>query len=140
MGIEATTRTTRQVLERKLVIPPYQRPYRWTTKNVMQLLDDISTSMVAGKQEYRIGSVICHKEAGKEEYDIVDGQQRLTTIILVLKDVDSKLKRESEIVTKNVQGLCYKGNSVSSIRDNMAFIQGWLRENATNNGNFDKNK
>ena len=134
MSIEATIKTTRQVLERNLAIPPYQRPYRWTTKNVMQLLDDISSSMAAGKREYRIGSVICHTETGKEEYDIVDGQQRLTTIILVLNGVDSKLKSESEIVTKNLQRLCYKGNSVSSIRDNMVFIQEWLRENATNNG------
>lgn len=134
MSIEATIKTTRHILERKLEIPPYQRPYRWTTKSVMQLLDDISTSMAAGKREYRIGSVICHNEAGKDNYDIVDGQQRLTTIILVLKGVDSNLKNESEIVTKNLQRLCYKSDSVSSIRDNMVFIQGWLRENATNNG------
>ena len=61
MSVEATVRTTKQVFERNLVIPDYQRPYRWTTKNVMQLLVDISSNMAAGKREYRIGTVICYK-------------------------------------------------------------------------------
>ena len=134
MSIEAAIKTTRQVLERNLSIPPYQRPYRWTTKNVMQLLDDIRTSMAAGKQEYRMGTVICHKDEKKKEYDIVDGQQRLTTIILILKGVDRKLKRESEIVLTNLQQLRYNGNSVSSICENMAFIEGRLQDNVSTNG------
>ena len=52
MSIEATVRTTRQVLEQNLSIPFYQRPYRWTTDNVLQLLEDIRQSKAEGKLEY----------------------------------------------------------------------------------------
>lgn len=44
-----------------LDIPSYQRPYKWTTKNVNQLIDDIDESMKAEKELYRVGTLILHK-------------------------------------------------------------------------------
>lgn len=136
MSIKATIKTTRQVLERKLEIPPYQRPYRWTTKNVMQLLDDICTSMAAGKQEYRIGTVICHNETGKEKYDIVDGQQRLTTILLVLRELSIMKDEQKEwsadlkkLVELKLPQFDYRGDSIAAICENRKFIEDWLRDN-----------
>ena len=130
MGIEATIKTTREVLRQNLRIPPYQRPYRWTTKNVLQLLTDISTSMASGKREYRIGTVICHShpaENGAErEYDIVDGQQRLTTIFLVLKE--SRICKE-EFLDQLCGYLSFSDDSVGAIRQNRDFIKEWLSSN-----------
>ena len=60
-----------------LHIPEYQRPYRWTTKNVEQLFADINNARANGKQDYLIGSVIIHKKEDNT-LDIVDGQQRIT--------------------------------------------------------------
>ena len=57
--MEAMIKTVQEVLKQNnLRIPNYQRPYRWTTKNVHQLLEDISLSMYSGKKQYRIGSLI----------------------------------------------------------------------------------
>lgn len=42
----------------KLLIPSYQRPYKWTTKNVSQLLEDIANMKDTGR--YRLGSIIVH--------------------------------------------------------------------------------
>lgn len=67
----------------QLHIPEYQRPYRWTEKNVIQLLQDVNDARLNGKQDYLIGSVILHRNDGR--LDIVDGQQRLTTICLIVK-------------------------------------------------------
>ena len=137
MSIEATIKATKQILENNLAIPPYQRPYRWTTKNVMQLLEDIRSSMDAGKREYRIGTVICHKEKGNAHYDLVDGQQRLTTILIVL----SKLKKSTNnnftesdirIINDRVKALEYKGNSLLAICENSAFAEEWLKDNVSN--------
>jgi signal peptidase I len=44
-----------------LVIPNYQRPYKWTGKNVIQLLDDIIEAKNENKETYRVGTLILHK-------------------------------------------------------------------------------
>ncbi len=71
--------------ELKLNIPPYQRPYMWTRKNINSLLKDITNSMNkhSDKKEYRIGSIVLHND--NNTIQVVDGQQRLTTIFLILK-------------------------------------------------------
>ena len=45
-----------------LVIPNYQRPYKWTAKNVIQLLDDILDAKKENKETYRVGTLILHHE------------------------------------------------------------------------------
>ena len=74
------------LVSEKLIIPPYQRPYKWTKKNVVQLLEDIFEYVVVKKKDYRIGNIILYEKDG--EKNIVDGQQRLTTISLLLKKLD----------------------------------------------------
>ncbi|MGZ9586407.1 DUF262 domain-containing protein [Paenibacillus marinisediminis] len=66
-----------------LLIPDYQRPYKWTGKNVIQLLDDIVDAKIENKETYRVGTLILHQEG--EAYNIVDGQQRTITFSLLLK-------------------------------------------------------
>ncbi len=67
-----------------LVIPNYQRPYKWTAKNAIQLLDDIVDAKNENKETYRVGTLILHQEE-KSTYSIVDGQQRTITFSLLLK-------------------------------------------------------
>ncbi len=67
-----------------LVIPPYQRPYKWTAKNAVQLFDDIIEAKNQNKETYRVGTLILHYDAKKSVYNIVDGQQRTITFSLLL--------------------------------------------------------
>jgi len=79
--------TLSNLTKEKLIIPPYQRPYKWKEKHVVRLLDDIFEFVILNKKVYRIGNIILHHDAvGKN--NIVDGQQRLTTISLLLKQLD----------------------------------------------------
>jgi hypothetical protein len=71
-----------ELLEMKLALPSYQRPYSWSVKSTNNLFLDTYRAYQEGIQEYRIGSVILHKE--NEKYNIVDGQQRLTTLSILL--------------------------------------------------------
>jgi len=64
-----------------LKIPPYQRPYKWTTKNVNQLIDDIL--FFKRRNAYRIGSIIIHQDNKDGCNYIVDGQQRTITLLLM---------------------------------------------------------
>lgn len=64
----------------KYVIPLYQRAFAWGDKQLLQLIDDICD--VADNLSYYIGSLIVSKHDNK--YEVVDGQQRLTSLYLLL--------------------------------------------------------
>ena len=67
--------------EAHYVIPRYQRAYAWEDKEIVQLIDDINDST----GDYYIGSLVVAKVKDKvETYEVVDGQQRLTTLYLLL--------------------------------------------------------
>ncbi len=74
--------TLKTILGEKLDIPEYQRPYRWTTESAVTLFSDIYNAFVSKVPEYRIGSVVLHNNEGKMK--IVDGQQRLTTLSILV--------------------------------------------------------
>ena len=65
-------------------IPPYQRPYSWKAENVQQLLEDVWEAYGNSDEEYFIGSLITIEIEKGKRYDVVDGQQRLTTLNLIL--------------------------------------------------------
>lgn len=67
-----------------LNIPDYQRPYTWEKEQVKILLKDISEQVNKNDQKYLLGSLILHKN-NENKFNIVDGQQRLTTLALILK-------------------------------------------------------
>ncbi len=72
-------------------IPIYQRPYQWTEKNCEKLLDDLFSSYECYKEsDYFCGSLVLiaidtDSETNAKTYDVVDGQQRLSTFILLAK-------------------------------------------------------
>lgn len=72
-----------------LTIPEYQRPYKWTARNAMQLLDDIIEAKNNNKEVYRVGTLILHNDE-EDNYNIVDGQQRVITFSLLLKALYGK--------------------------------------------------
>jgi hypothetical protein len=73
----------KDLLTMDLTLPSYQRPYSWSVKSTNTLFIDTYEAFKDGINEYRLGSVILHKE-GSGKYNIVDGQQRLTTLSILL--------------------------------------------------------
>ena len=61
-------------------IPSYQRGYRWSETEVVRLLDDIYQN---GKKNYCLQPVVVRKK--EDQYELIDGQQRLTTLYLIYK-------------------------------------------------------
>ena len=67
------------------IVPDYQREYVWTDKEVNQLLEDINEQIDVGTtREYFIGTVLVSPADQKNHYEVIDGQQRLTTLFLLL--------------------------------------------------------
>lgn len=95
----AEIRKIKDVVTKELSIPDYQRPYKWSIKNIIQLLNDLYFHFENGKKIYRVGSVVIHKnkDGGNEKLDIVDGQQRLISLSLILYLLEKDANSSSEI-------------------------------------------
>jgi len=83
-----------------LRIPNYQRPYSWTTKNINDLLDDVYK--LSNKSEksssWFLGPLFTVKKSSEDQYsDLLDGQQRITTIQIIL--------REASLITMEEDGI-----------------------------------
>ena len=125
-SISANFQETQELLETNLSIPDYQRPYRWNLKNVEQLLADIFKNKSDGHNVYLIGTVIVHLQ--EDTYYLVDGQQRVTTLCLILKALNFKGKLP--ILKYNHK------DSFVHIQENYSFILKWLSYNIKDKDSF----
>ncbi len=81
MKIESTDQDIRTLLSSAYYrIPRFQRPYSWDRENIQEFWDDVVQDKAA---DYFIGSMVIYRE-GSQRFGIVDGQQRLTTITILL--------------------------------------------------------
>ena len=79
------------------VVPAYQRRYSWYEKQLWELLDDVS--LLEGSDTHLLGSIVCltgHHTAGINKLELVDGQQRLTTICILLRCIADRLLKDGE--------------------------------------------
>lgn len=100
-NISVNKQTVLQLLtsgqELPFVIPEYQRPYSWSEDEISTLFDDlwsfsIERTQPNGAKSYFLGCVVSYTE--NEERLIIDGQQRLTSLFLLLRAVFSMLENE----------------------------------------------
>jgi uncharacterized protein with ParB-like and HNH nuclease domain len=77
-------------------IPNYQRDYAWDTGNVDDLFEDILEAIETETSHYIGTFILAASSNGKQFYNVVDGQQRLTTLIMLFNAVIEKLGNETE--------------------------------------------
>jgi len=73
--------------ENQYIIPPYQRAYSWTNVQCKALFEDIKKAFYDSEQEgYFLGNIVLAKSREeRNKLEVIDGQQRLTTLILLIK-------------------------------------------------------
>lgn len=83
-------------------IPKYQRAYSWEENNLEYFLDDLKNQR--SEKSYFLGTLLFHEKEQHGDYefiDVVDGQQRLTTIIIFMSELIKKLiQMESTVATR----------------------------------------
>ena len=114
--------TVEELLNLNLEVPGYQRPYNWSTNSTNTLFTDTYEAYKQGINEYRLGSVILHKT--EDKYYIVDGQQRTTTLSILLyclgkKDNNGLLNKEYSSLSTNsiINNFQILENKVSELKD-----------------------
>jgi len=81
------------------VIPPFQRPYAWTIQQASELLSDLMTTWNDGggstdKNPYFLGSIVLIKSPDSPDSQVIDGQQRLTTLTILIAALRDLLPAE----------------------------------------------
>ena len=84
-------------------IPPYQRPYAWTLDQASDLFDDLFASYESKTEQYYfLGSIVLIKPGEEPKVDVIDGQQRLTTLTILLSALTSFLEDPKEFLNEYI--------------------------------------
>lgn len=70
-----------------LAVPGYQRPYTWGPGHALRMFDDLMSAAERTDRAYRLGTIVLHRHG--EYLDIVDGQQRILTLLLLIRALDA---------------------------------------------------
>lgn len=114
----------KEVFKQWYCIPNYQRPYVWEKDQIIDLLDDIYIACDKDKEsDYFLGSLVLKETKNKDyiEYDVLDGQQRLTTLFLltaVIRDLTDNEQRQNTCH----ESIFQKGNPDDNIPERLRLI------------------
>ena len=112
----------------KLKIPGYQRPYRWSSESALTLVMDTYEAFDKKVKEYRMGTVVLHKQSENTVFDIVDGQQRLTTISIILFALKKHTKKGIDDCPSSLLDEKYGGESIKCIARNFDIVSRKIKE------------
>lgn len=94
-------------------VPDYQRPYSWEDDQIQDLWDDIYVAYSEGRKVYFLGSIIVAK--GEDIYkEVIDGQQRLTTLMILFCTIRDVYFKETSIKDKSQNVI---SDAIKSLRD-----------------------
>lgn len=140
-------------------IPIYQRKYAWKPEDVEVLLNDLADE---NQENYFLGNIVVElkdkKENGKPILEVIDGQQRLTTLYLILAvlnnnkppfNIDYEIRKDDREFLEKIENFIKineKGNENNSLpknpsiefKENIETIRNWLNRNGNKNINLQK--
>ncbi len=127
-SIDVHKKNVKQLLEsgkeNLFVIPEYQRPYAWTDEQIQTLFDDLWEFTVNNKPEskatYFLGCIVSYDENGEQQ--IIDGQQRITSIFLLLRAIYTMLEKsektaEVEHFLREIKSILWQTNKLTGVVD-----------------------
>ncbi|EJP19921.1 PF03235 family protein [Peptostreptococcaceae bacterium AS15] len=109
-------------IKEKFLIPEYQRPYAWTDEQVITLFDDLKEyTNNQNESSYFLGCIVSFTNENKEQ-EIIDGQQRITTLLLLLRAIHKKLQKmsnskEKENFIRQIEPAIWKIDELTSVAD-----------------------
>lgn len=105
-----------ELMDNNFYIPDYQRGYRWTEKEVTKLLEDFVEyyeNWKSGDSFYCMQPLVVFYNKNKNAWEVIDGQQRLTTLFLILKQYEEYINVKFKIEKAKLFKLSYESRSKS---------------------------
>lgn len=127
IGLVAQIMNLSSILLRPFVlrIPPFQRPYTWSVAEVAQLLDDLAAAYRRKAAFYFIGQIVFVR-AGHNVLEISDGQQRLTTLSMIIAFARDRLPQHAALYQSMLMTTAEKGRIQLRPAD-AAFYYNWVQ-------------
>jgi uncharacterized protein with ParB-like and HNH nuclease domain len=85
----------------RLTVPPNQREYSWTDREVTKLLQDFARAIASQEAEYFLGTVVTIPRS-PELLEVVDGQQRLATTAIFLAEIRNYLRGKEPLISESI--------------------------------------
>jgi hypothetical protein len=123
MEIKGLNKSIKEIFQSDYVVPLYQRNYAWTDEEIHQLLRDIYENYQKDSSgNYFIGTLVVLKRKNGD-FEVIDGQQRLTTLSLIAKKLDkslttSKLQYDSRPEVESFLSTYYQSGQVGTTTTN----------------------
>lgn len=116
--------------DKRFQIPLYQRAFAWEDKQIIQLLEDINDSCVGTYSKYYIGTLVVADKGSY--YEVVDGQQRLTSLFLLLHCLKAKVthslsfacRDKSNYTLENLDGILMSSSVIDNDKIQESIISG----------------
>ena len=113
MSNKLELKSINEILDYDFFIPSYQRGYKWDEQQVLDLLNDIyefANKYKVKEEFYCLQPIVVLPETFEQKirYRVIDGQQRLTTIYIILKYLENLLKEEEEYNIKRFYTIEYE--------------------------------
>ena len=122
MSIKAEEKPLSKIFcsEYKFIIPSYQRPYSWGIEQAEKLFDDIYESFTDNKEkEFFLGSIVLIKKSDNKISEVIDGQQRLTTLTILWSslchaiEISSDKSQKAINYIKDIKGYLLEEGKIS---------------------------
>lgn len=124
-SINVDKRSVKQLLEtgknKRFIIPEYQRPYAWSDEQIQVLFDDLTEYTLNTTEDenntYFLGTIVSYENDNKEQ-EIIDGQQRITSLLLLLRAIYTKLESggpETNFLKSQIEPTIWKQNPTTGV-------------------------
>ncbi|MBQ7152085.1 MAG: DUF262 domain-containing protein [Synergistaceae bacterium] len=134
-GLEATQKTIKQLLgdsKADFLVPEYQRQYAWEKKECQTLWDDLlefafpqGENFNSKTSEYFLGSIVTfHND--NDQHEIIDGQQRLTTLMLLLRAIYTRYgthDSQAAPLSKDIESCIWKADELGNVDKNSCKLE-----------------
>ena len=122
--------------QQHFTIPRYQRPYSWTKHHIESLFSDFN-KLDSGEKHIMGMLVLCKHPGSENRYDIIDGQQRMTTILMVLAWIRDKIFDLSEHPESGLNGPHNEVIRRAYNLDALVWDEGQLRFSTNNESRYE---
>lgn len=139
---EIKSLTIESLFNDEYIIPIYQRNYAWGKTEIEQLIADVADAQHQNKKKYYIGSLVVYKRTDGK-YEVIDGQQRLTTLSLIMSVLGETIQQQLEFEyrqhsTKSLKHLPKGDKANNAIEEGYHIIKNHLYSNELNDNKENK--